>query len=298
MELPPNMSLPFPWFEMPSPFGDDGERVLMLEPPSAQAGELRAQLLDDSYGRPYVIDNGEWRYLQFDRRLVQSAMRLAAPNALEVRYTKMMMAFMLFQPRPRRMVLIGLGGGSLVKFCHHRLPAAHLTVVENNRDVISLRDAFRVPPDGPNLQVLEADGATYIEAAGKGIDVLLVDAFDKEGYAPALASPEFLERARCKLAGSGVLVINLAGQEERYADLIAATLQVFDDQVVVVPLREDDNQVLFAFRDPRFEPNWRCLANLARELRARYGLDFPALLQAIERSARQGRARHEAGCGR
>lgn len=282
---------------MPSPFGAEGERVLMLEPPSARPGELRAKLLDESYGRPYVVDDGEWRYLQFDRRLVQSAMRLATPNALEVRYTQKMMSFLFFQPRPRRIVLIGLGGGSLVKFCHHRLPGAHLTVIESNRDVIALREAFWVPPDGPNLQVLEADGAAYLAGTDKGIDVLLVDAFDRNGFAPTLANQEFFEQARLKLSGSGVLVINLAGQEERYEGLIAAALRVFDDRVIVVPVREDDNHVLIAFRDTRFEPNWRRLHNLAKELRARHGLDFPGFLQSIEHSSRQGLARREAARG-
>lgn len=289
------MSSASPWFEIPSPFGSEGARVLLLEPPSASAGELRARLLDDTYGKPYVIDDGEWRFLHFDQRLVQSAMRVAAPNALDVRYTQKMMSFLLFQPRPRRIVLIGLGGGSLVKFCHYRLPAAQLVVLENNPDVIALRDAFWLPPDGPGLQVLEADGAEYLAGAAKGIDALLVDAFDKSGFAPSLAGPEFFEQAKAKLAGNGVLVVNLAGDNERYAGLIATAMQVFDDQVVVLPVPQDDNQVLLAFKDASFEPNWRRLRNRARELRAKYGLDFPAFLDKIERSAKRGLARREAG---
>jgi spermidine synthase len=59
--------------------------------------------------------------------------------------------------------------------------------------VIAWRDTFMLPPDGPRLQVLQADGAEYLEAAEKGIDVLLVDAFDKTGFAPSLANREFFE---------------------------------------------------------------------------------------------------------
>jgi len=289
------MTAPATWFEMPSPFGCDGERVLMLEPPSASAAELRARLLDETYARPYVIDDGEWRYLHFDRRLVQSAMRLDAPDRLDVRYTQKMMSFLLFLPRPQHIVLIGLGGGSLVKFCRTRLPAAQLVVVENSADVIALRGAFRVPPDGPNLRVLEADGAAYLAEAGKGIDVLLVDAFDKSGFAASLAGQDFFEQARTKLAGNGVLVVNLAGEAQRYAGVIATAMQVFDDQVIVVPVPEDDNHVLLAFKNAAFEPNWRRLRNLAKELRAKYGLDFPGFVDKIERSARHGLARREAG---
>lgn len=281
------MSSSPPWFEMPSPFGVSDERVLMLEPPCADMAELRAQLLDDTYDKPFVIDDGERRYLLFDRRLIQSAMRLAEPNALDVRYTQKMMSFLFFQSRPRHIVLVGLGGGSLVKFCHHRLPATRMTVVENNPGVIALRDAFFVPPDGPNLEVLEADGAAYLAQAEQGIEVLLLDAFDKRGYAPSLVNLEFFEQAKAKLCGSGVLVANLAGDEETYAAVIEMARHVFDDQVIVFPVREDDNHMLLAFKDARFEPNWRRLRNLAKELRAKYGLDFPVFLERIERSARR-----------
>jgi spermidine synthase len=266
----------------------------MLEPPGASAQALRAQLLDETYPKPYVIDDGERRYLHFDGRLIQSAMSLAAPNALEVRYTQKMMSFLLFQPRPRRLLLIGLGGGSLVKFCHYRLPATQLTVLESNPDVIALRDAFLLPPDCANLQVQQIDGAEYLATVGKGIDVLLVDAFDRTGFAPSLAKREFFEQAHAKLTGSGILVVNLAGDEQAYAGLIAVIMQIFDDQVIVVPVREDDNHVLLAFRNPLFEPNWRRLRALAKELRSKYRLDFPDFLDKIERSASLGLARREA----
>ncbi|OHC71522.1 MAG: hypothetical protein A3H93_20285 [Rhodocyclales bacterium RIFCSPLOWO2_02_FULL_63_24] len=255
---------------------------------------MRSQLLDATYNKPYVVDDGERRYLHFDGRLIQSAMRLAAPNDLDLRYTQKMMSFLLFRTRPRRLLLIGLGGGSLVKFCHYRLPATHLTVLENNPDVIALRDAFLMPPDNPNLEIQEADGAAYLAQTEKGIDVLLVDAFDSTGFAPSLANQEFFEQAHAKLTGSGMLVMNLAGDEQTYAGLIAVVMQVFDDQVIVFPVREDDNYVLLAFRDPMFEPNWRQLRGVAKELRSKYGLDFPDFLEKIQRSAKLGLARREA----
>ncbi len=251
--------------------------------------------MNSPHPKPYVVDDDERRYLHFDGRLVQSAMSLAAPNALDVRYSQKMMSFLLFQPKPRRLVLIGLGGGSLVKFCHYRLPATHLAVIENNPHVIALRDSFWIPPDGPNLQVLEGDGAEYLERADKGIDVLLVDAFDETGVAPSLADRRFFEQAHAKLAGSGVLVMNLAGDAQAYEGLVAVAMETFDRQVIVVPVKEDGNHVLLAFRNPAFEPNWRKLRGTAKELRAKFALDFPDFLEKIARSVKLGLASREAG---
>lgn len=280
--------------EIPSPFDVETGTVLLHEPDWANRNELRRQLLDETYPKPFVVDNGERRYLYFNVRLMQSEMSLRTPNTLELRYTQKMMCFLLFVPRPKRIVLIGLGGGSLVKFCHHRLPGAHLTAVELNPEVIAWRDAFYLPDDGPRLAIVEADGAEFLERTEKGIDALLVDAFDKTGFAPSLANREFFEAAYAKLAGNGVLVINLAGDKESYAGLIGEAMHVFDDQVIVMAVPDDGNHILLAFKEYHFEPRWRWLHNFAKELRANHGLDFPAFVAKMERSTKLGLARREA----
>ena len=285
-------------YELPSPFEIETGTVMMLEPAWARAGELRAQLLDESYPKPFVIDDGKSRYLYFNVRLMQSEMALKAPHDLALRYTQKMMGFLLFHPRPKRIALIGLGGGSIVKFCHRRLPGVHITAVEFDPDVIALRDAFYVPPDDERLQIVEGDGAEFIERTEKGIDALLVDAFDRTGFAPALANREFFENAFAKLSGNGVLVVNLAGDKESYAGLIGEAMHVFDDQVIVISVPDDGNHILYAFKEKYFEPRWRWLHNHAKELRARLGLDFPAFAQKMERSAKLGFARREAIRGR
>jgi len=281
-------------YELTSPFEVETGTVLMHEPSWAKEGELRAQLLDESYPKPFVIDDGKSRFLYFNVRLMQSEMSLKAPNDLAIRYTQKMMAFLLFQPRPKRIALIGLGGGSLIKFCYHRMPGTQLTAVELDPNVIAFRDTFQLPPDDSRLQVLQADGAEYLESTEKGIDALLVDAFDKTGFAPSLANREFFDNAFAKLSGNGVLVINLAGEKETYAGLIGEAMHVFDDQVIVISVPDDGNHVLYAFKERHFEPRWRWLHNYAKELRAKFGLDFPAFAQKMERSTKLGLARREA----
>lgn len=285
-------------YELPSPFEIETGTVLMLEPEWARAGELRAQLLDESYPKPFVIDDGKSRYLYFNVRLMQSEMSLKAPHDLALRYTQKMMGFLLFHPRPKRIALIGLGGGSIIKFCHRRLPGVQLTAIELDPDVIALRDAFYIPPDDERLQILQADGAEYIEQVEKGIDALLIDAFDKTGFAPSLANREFLTTAFAKLSGNGVLVINLAGDKESFAGLIGEVMHVFDDQVIMISVPDDGNHILYAFKERYFEPRWRWLHNHAKELRARLGLDFPAFVQKMERASKLGLARREAIRGR
>ena len=275
------------WFEIPSPFETAPGSILLADPPNAGVRKLRAMLLDETYPKPFVIDDGELLTLYFNIRLIQSVMRLDTPNTLELRYTRKMMSFLLFNPSPKRIVMIGMGGGSLVKFCHQRLPSAAVTAIELDPDVIAFRDIFKLPPDGPRLQVLQGDGAEYLASAGKGIDVLLVDAFDKIGLAPALASREFFESAFARLSPQGQFIINLAGDKRRFRGLIAEVQDVFDGRVIVVPVRGDGNSVLLAFKDARFKPNWRLLHRKTKTLKDKFGLDFPDYAKKIEVAAKR-----------
>lgn len=285
------MSCPTHYYELPSPFATELGCLKLLEPPGASAQELRARLLDESYDKPFVLDDGELRYLYFNTRLMQSAMRLKTPDSLELRYTQKMMAFLLFHGRPRRLALIGLGGGSLLKFCYRRLPGTHLTAVELDAQVLALQSLFHLPPADARFALVQGEGAEWLATAEKGLDVLLIDAFNKEGFAPSLAHREFFQDAWDKLSGNGVLVVNLAGEPASYAGLVGTVMQVFDDQVLVVSVPEDGNHILYAFKARHFEPRWRVIHNLARELKARHGLDFPRFAEKLERASRQGVAR-------
>src|SRR5512142_1132558 len=98
-----------------------------------------------------VSEEAGVRSLHFGSDWVQGAMRIARPFALELEYTREMMAALLLRPHgdwPRRVLLIGLGAGSLTKFLWRHRPLAKLTVVEINPAVVpAARQYFKVPDD-------------------------------------------------------------------------------------------------------------------------------------------------------
>jgi len=141
---------------------------------------------------PFILDADGMRHLYFDLASVQSSMRLEEPDVLVTAYAQKMMAFLLFNRAPRHILLIGLGGGSLVKFCHRHLQNTRLTVVEIDPDVVALRECFQIPPDDERLQVILGDGADFVRRAEWTADILLIDAFDHAGVAPSLALSDFM----------------------------------------------------------------------------------------------------------
>ncbi|HSN21809.1 MAG TPA: spermidine synthase [Usitatibacter sp.] len=277
--------------EMPSPFAGDEGRVKVLEPPDADRRRIRRQLLADTYGKPFILEENGSRSLHFSRALVQSGMRLEDPWALDFAYTRRMMAFLLFVHEPRSILVLGLGGGSLVKYCHRHLTGARLAVVEIDPTVIAFRDEFRVPPDDERLTVELGDAAEYVLRVPGDADAILMDAFDRDGLAPTLSTRDFYADARDALSRRGVLVANLVGEDRRRMAHLERIHDAFGGNVILVPVEEDGNHIAFAFRDPQFEPRWRWIEGQAPAMRRRYGLNFPKMAALLERSRKLGYAR-------
>jgi spermidine synthase len=207
-------------------------------------------------------------------------MRRDDPNALLSVYTRKMMAFLLINPIPRKILMLGLGGGALAKFCYSRLPHAQITVVEINEDVIALRDEFCIPKDDDRLRIVHADAGAYIGQTGDPVDVILVDAFDPTGIARSLPASQFYSRAAERLTDNGILVMNFWGDRERYVENLTQAAGAFGKNVRLVSTA-GSNMILFASRQPSPSSINEELESLSRWLQRTLDLDFPRFLRRL-----------------
>lgn len=196
--------------------------------------------------RPFFLDSGTKRTLHFTEKEIQSSMSLLSPDALDLEYTRMMMGFVLFNPEPARILMVGLGGGSLPKFCHRYLTRTEVEVVEIDPDVIALREAFMVPPDGERFQVIQADAARYLRDVEEHADVIFLDGYGVGGIPEPLCSAEFYADCFRALRENGMLVINFHlnhPDHHEYMDRVRASFgpsmfEVVDDDMT--------NSIVFA----------------------------------------------------
>jgi spermidine synthase len=272
--------VPFLQFESPWCF-DPGTVRLPSPPDGLSAEEAARRLLGGELEQPYIVETSSERRLHFTHCSVQSIMSLDEPDALLTAYTRKMMAFLLFNPRPRRIVMVGLGGGSLAKFCFRNLPGAQITVVEIDARVVALRDEFCIPADNDRFRIVCDDGARYMSKRSELIDVILVDAFDPVGLAPTLADSDFYVHAAERLSPRGVLVMNFSGEIARYATHIRRIRAAFGGSALLVPVAADDNLLLFAFTRRIPWPTTARYESRAQRLQARLALEFPRFLRRI-----------------
>jgi spermidine synthase len=233
--------------------------------------------------RAEVRRYGDYTALQFVRGQTQSRMRTADPDHLLIDYTRTMLGCLLWRPRPRRIGIVGLGGGSQVKFCHRHLPGTRIEVVENHPGVIALRREFRIPDDDARLEVVLDDGARFLQARPGRYDLLLVDGYDETGIPEALSTQAFYDACRASLAPGGAMACNLycADAQRHVARLRAG----FRECVCVMEEAKMSNRVAFAWvgEVPDFDQDAiaRMLAAFPAEARAQLAPVFARVAAAL-----------------
>ncbi len=196
--------------------------------------------------KPFVYETLDTKAMQFSICEIQSRMQTRHPHALDLDYTRTMMGFLLFNPRPETVAMIGLGGGSLAKFCYRHLPAARIKVIEINPHVIALREQFSVPPDDERFRVQRGDGAEFVRFPPYRMDVLLVDGFDDQGQPPALCSQRFYDDCFDALQPNGLMVANLHTGHRHFDAQVARIERTFGNEVLFIGDADHSNTIAIA----------------------------------------------------
>ena len=233
-----------------------------------------------------VADNGSRRNLYLDGDTLQSSMLLADPNMLDLEYSQAMMCALLFQPAPKKVLMVGLGGGSLVKFLLEFFPDAEIDVAEIDPEVVRVAHNFFLLPRTRRLLITPAPGekvvADYLEA-GERYDLLLLDAFDDSGPARALLEKQFLGNCKALLAPGGVFAMNLWNRPVDNFPANHATLKELFGRGTqkLLMSQANTNGIVFGMERPVPSAKLMDLKPVARELSQRTGINFVRLLRQL-----------------
>lgn len=231
-----------------------------------------------------ISEDAGIRKLHFGGDDTQSAMRISDPTELVLVYSRCMFGLLLFADIPQDIVLIGLGGGSIPKWIHAKLPNTRTICVELQEQVIRVaRSMFYLPEDDARLQVVQGDGAAYVNAMSDPVDVLMLDAYTATGIAAPLATTDFFASCRDHLTENGILAVNLWGSDRHFNQYCERLGTVFDGRILLLPARQKGNIVAFAFHRPQPNMTWDALAKRAQKLEAEYGLEFTEFVSDLAR---------------
>lgn len=252
---------------------------------AAPAGGYESVLYEkkSEYSTVVVTDEGDGlRALRFGRNGVrQSLVKPGDPEFLGLSYTRVALTGMALCEEPRRILVVGLGGGTLPAFLRRHYPEAVIDAVDIDPEVAFVaREYFGFREDA-RMRIHVGDGRQFIESVRQPYDAIFLDAFGSDAVPAHLTTQEFLRAVRRAVAPGGVVIGNIWDRAyNRLYDSMVRTYRAVFDELFVVAVGDSGNRILFAL--PRRQPLARDeLARVVRDSQAakRFRFDMGDLVQ-------------------
>lgn len=187
--------------------------VLAMPIPSAKSRADRIYSTESAYQYIEVLDDGQYRFLAYnDANGFQTvAKRGAVTTGFYFDYYALVPS-LLAQPL-ERVLLVGLGGGTIANQIHHFHPTAAIDAVEIDPEVIAIARRFFSLSD--TVRVHNQDGRIFVANSRSRYDVIVVDAYAEQVYIPFhLTTVEFFRDVKRSLAAGGILAMNVASSND------------------------------------------------------------------------------------
>jgi spermidine synthase len=243
----------------------------------------------DDIGIIEVIDTYGVRSLHFGTHPKQSAMSLAEPDKLELSYVRAMLAGLLFKPEPRKILLLGLGGGTLATFLFNHFPECRIDAVECRPAVAEIAHEYFGLPNDARLAIHVSDGNDFVCAEADRregeYDHILVDVFDHQGLAETVNQQDFFAASRRLLHPEGILAINLWGTQTRSLRQSMGLLNLyFERRTMRLQVPGRGNVIGFGLGQHVERAEMADLKQQAKALELLLGIEFPRFLRLLSYS--------------
>ena len=218
----------------------------------SQAGYTILHTKDSQYHRIAVVEDEDSRYLRFDSSF-QSGMYRDDPFRTRFRYADYLQLAFAYKLGAKKILYIGLGGGSAPKRAWRDFPAVRIEAVELDPEVVDVAYEFFALPRDPRLRVDVDDGRRFLNANEGPWDAIVIDAFYSDSIPFHLATHEFLQLASSRLTPGGVLVTNIIGAVRgRNSRLFRSMLRTYRSvlpTVAIHPVRDGGGEDLSGIRN-------------------------------------------------
>jgi spermidine synthase len=206
------------------------------------------------YRNILVEDRGDLRCLKFNVKssnTQQSCFLKSQPQKLVFNYTKLLMTSLLMMPEPKRILIIGLGGGTMSNTLAQLYPNSQIENIEIDQAVIKVARNYFGFFENDSVKAYNQDGRIYIKRAllkKQQYDWIILDAFNGDYIPEHLMTKEFLQEAKALLSENGILSANTFSLSELYAHESATYKAVFGHFYQVVN-QDNSNRIIIVNRD-------------------------------------------------
>lgn len=229
-----------------------------------------------------VYENEQYRWLSFDNHQPHSAMPIRKPWQVVLPYYPVLLSSLLFQPNPGSMLMIGLGGGDLLRFYHHYLPQCRLQAVEISQLVINVfTDYFQDSNSLLNsLAIQQADVCDFLgKPDDSEFDSVYLDVYGASSLPGCFYNKNFYCNLSRLISEKGVVAVNFVVDDESDAlRLMQLMYEGFEQHILCLSVGEYMNLVVLGFKQDPLTLCWEELHNGIRSLSERFEMDYNNLL--------------------
>ena len=222
--------------------------------------DLRAAVVFDdfsAYHHIQVVDERGVRTLSFNGSQ-ETRMSLANPLLGHFEYTEYFHAPWVWNRNLKRVLMLGLGGGSSQRSFQHYYTNVLVETVELDPMVVHVARQFFNVKESPRHKIHLADGRVFLKRTTNTYDAIIMDAYSTSRYGsslpPHLTTKEFFTLVSERLSTNGVLAFNVIGQLQGWrANTMGAlhrTMKEVFPNVYLFPANESRNVVIVATKSP------------------------------------------------
>lgn len=240
---------------------------------------------EDDLGPIQIVDTQDQRIMYFGSDATQTIMSLTDPFALTTQYSRYIMLSLLFIEPPKSALILGLGGGALVKFLWKYFPRCHVTAVDNRPKVVDVCYEFFHLPKSNRIHIHVDDALEFARKSRyPQYDLIIVDLFLGDGMPSIVGHREFFNACQMQLKEHGILGWNTwrTTKEELMIQSVHGLCSVFGKNLLILPALKGGNIVFLAFQEP--VPNFKLhsIKSKALKLSKKTHLDFPEILSELK----------------
>ena len=230
-----------------------------------------------------IKTNANTLELRSNSNTLQSVINVDHPEKLALKNLQYLVAALLFMPQPKRILLLGTGGGSLVHFLRHHYPHSHLTGVDIDGELLDLmHEKMHLPKADDHLTYVIDDAANYLHHCNQTFDLILVDIFIGDQSPDWLLSTDNMQRLYSRLSASGAVAYNLLiDDESEFSQYYRDLRNTFSQQTLCIPVAGYDNTIAYGFRYQAEEQDMSSYMQQALDLGEAHDINYMEILSAI-----------------
>lgn len=200
----------------------------------------------------------------------QTCMDTRDPDRVVFPYVRMSFAGLLVNPKPERMLMLGLGGGTVPTLLHKLYPQMEMDLVEVDQAVVNVAREYFHFQENDKMRVIVQDGRVFTRRAlieDKRYDIIFLDAYNGEYIPEHLMTVEFLRDVKNLLTPDGIVIANTFAVSRLY-DHESVTYEEVFGRFINLKMRGTGNRVIIASN--RELPDSKHLSDMAHQLTPRF----------------------------